>query len=56
MIYRDVKLENIMLGVDGHIKVVDFGVCKTGIQKGEKTGSFVGSPEFLAPEVCTTPS
>ena len=55
VIYRNVKLENILLGLDGHIRVVDFGICKTAIQKGEHTRSFVGTTEFMAPEVCLTP-
>ena len=49
-IYRDLKPENIAIDNDGHIKLIDFGLCKLLNNKND-TYSICGSPEYVAPEV-----
>ena len=52
IIYRDIKPENILIGEDGYLKLIDFGMAKM-VKGNEKATSFCGTPEYLAPEIIT---
>uniref|UniRef100_A0A8C1T155 protein kinase C n=1 Tax=Cyprinus carpio TaxID=7962 RepID=A0A8C1T155_CYPCA len=40
----------------GYVKIADFGLCKEGMGHGDRTSTFCGTPEFLAPEILTDTS
>ena len=52
VVYRDLKPENILIDSEGHIRLTDFGLSKAGLRENSnRTESFCGTPEYLAPEI-----
>jgi len=50
IIYRDLKPENLVLEINGYLKITDFGFAKFIV---DKTYTLCGTPDYLAPEIVT---
>jgi serine/threonine protein kinase/TolA-binding protein len=59
LVHRDLKTDNILISISGEVKIADFGLAQSqgveveGESQKSSAGYLVGTPDYLAPEICS---